>query len=439
MMVSKSKSILIAAMTVLGFSLEVAVAEPSVAPFYQEAMQLKPEGKLGQILKQEKISTPIKGAQAWRIAYISSDLNNKQTISTGLVVAPIGKAPEGGRPIVSWSHGTTGSAQNCGPSQVQNPAQPLNLYYLVGGNSWTDYGLPGLEQFIKEGYVVVGTDYQGLGAGGRHQYAVSLTNGRDAINIIRAAGTIKETEAGKKALIYGWSQGGGSTLGAAGQPDYIAQKGTAYDGIEMVGFVAMAPQDLEMYKPPVLDQAGGDKLVNDFATSWSGDSFEFGHFIMNMWGTQAAYPDKLKLTDLFTDEGAKVIDEIFLNKCIHVSIDAFNFSYGSTYKKMLRPKMENTFAWAQAIVGGAVSPTVKPAAPVLVMFGNKDTTVPPIMGDYYRKKMCAIGGNVARVQLPGEQNHFTTPGAAEPLYIPWVKDRFAGKPAANGCSAQNVM
>ena len=189
---------------ILGAALSIfsslAFALPEVPPFYQVVMQMKAEGKLGQVIKQEKIKTQIKGAQAWRIAYISSDLTGKKTISTGLVVAPVGQNPAGGRPVISWSHGTTGNAQSCGPSQVQNPAQDLNEYFLVGGNSWTDYGLPNVQKFIDEGYVVVGTDYQGLGGGGRHQYAVSNTNGRDAINIIRAVGTMKETGAGKKAV-----------------------------------------------------------------------------------------------------------------------------------------------------------------------------------------------------------------------------------------------
>jgi hypothetical protein len=104
---------------------------------------------------------------------------------------------------MAWAHGTTGTAQSCGPSQVLNPAVSLNQYFLVNGNSWTDYGLPNLEAFIKEGYVVVGTDYQGLGGGGRHQYVVSATQGRDAINSVRAVGSMPETGAGKKAVMYG--------------------------------------------------------------------------------------------------------------------------------------------------------------------------------------------------------------------------------------------
>lgn len=416
-----------------------ARAEPAVAPFYQSAMRMKPEGKLGQVVKKETIDTPVRGAQAWRIAYVSSDLNDRTTISTGLVVAPTGPAPAGGRPIISWSHGTTGNAQNCGPSQVENPAQSLNQYFLVNGNESTDYGLPSLEQFIADGYVVVGTDYQGLGAGGRHQYAVAKTNGRDAINAARAAGSMKETGAGRKTVMIGWSQGAGSTVGASSQAAYIARQGTAFDGLDVVGFVAMAIPDFGLYGPATMDEAGATKMVGDFATAWSVDSFAFAHMSMNMWGTQAAFPDKLQLSDIFTDEGAKVLDEIYSNKCVHTATDTINFNYGSSYKTLLRPQPKNALAWAQAILGGTLDHTTKPVAPVLILFGNKDTTLPPAMGEYYRKQICALGGNVARVQLPGDQNHFTTPTVSVPFYLPWIRDRIAGKPAADGCAADNAM
>lgn len=438
-MICKSKLAHAALFVALCLSSHIVQADPSVSPFYQSAMQMKAAGKLGQVIKKERINTPVQGAQAWRIAYISSDLNDKKTISTGLVVAPISVAPAGGRPIISWSHGTTGNAQNCGPSQVENPAQPLNQYFLANGNSWTDYGLPSLEQFIKDGYVVVGTDYQGLGGGGRHQYAVAKTNGRDAINAARAAGSMRETGAGKKTVMIGWSQGAGSTVGASSQAAYIAQKDTAFDGLDIVGFVAMSVPDLAMYRPATLDEAGATKMVSDFATAWSVDSFAFAHMSMNMWGTQAAYPDKLKLSDIFTDEGAKALDEIYLNKCVHVSTDTINFNYGTSYKTLLRPQPQNALSWAQAIIDGSVDNTAKPVAPVLILYGNKDTTLPPIMGEYYRKQVCALGGNVARVQLPGDQNHFTTPVVSVPFYLPWIKDRLSGKPAIDGCTAENVM
>lgn len=411
-----------------------AFANPPVQPFYASVMKMSPTGQLGQILKEEKIDTPIQGAQAWKIAYISSDISNRKTISTGIVVAPEGPAPSGGRPVMSWAHGTTGSAQNCGPSQILNPAVPLNEYFLLNGNSWSDYGIPAVEEFIKEGYVVVATDYQGLGGGGKHQYSVAGSNGRDAINAVRAAQTMKETGANKKMLVYGWSQGGGATLAAAGIPDYINQTGTASDNLEALGFVALAPDYIASLAPSrQLNQAAADKFIAAGSSQFSNNVFDFTHATMYFWGTQAAFP-QLSLTDLFTDEGAKVVETIYSNKCMHVASDTFNFIFGSNFKSLLKQTPTNTLAWANALLEGSV-PLAKPAAPVMIYFGDKDTTMPPVMGKIYQEQMCKLGGNVGRMQLPGEQSHFTTPGVAQPFYLQWVKDRVAGKPLVNGCPA----
>jgi hypothetical protein len=56
-----------------------------------------------------------------------------------------------------------------------------------------------------------------------------------------------------------------------------------------------------------------------------------------------------------------------------------------------------------------------------------------IKHELYQKQMCAIGGNVERIQLPGEQTHFSTPGVSALMYLAWVKDRVAGKPVKNAC------
>jgi len=410
----------------------VVYADPPMPPFYAAVMKMAPEGKLGQIIKKEKIETSVKGAQAWKIAYISSDVAERKTIATGVIISPIGQAPKAGRPILAWVHGTTGSAQNCGPSQITNPTAPLNEYFLMDGNSWTDYGIPNVEQFIKEGYVIVATDYQGQGGGGKHQYAVAGTNGRDAINSARAASSMKEVGAGKKTIIYGWSQGGGATIAAASLPEYQAQKGTAADGLQYLGFVALAPDDVAVMIPNVpTDDASATKIMNGFTAANVPNVFLFAHYMMGLWGAQAAFPD-LNLTDVLTDEGAKVADQLSRNKCVHVMADSFSYTYGDQYKSLIKPQPNNSAKWLKAFVEGSVKP-VKPVAPVVIYWGTKDTAVPPIMHELYQKQMCAMGANVGRNQLPGEQTHFTTPGVSAPMYLEWVKDRFAGKPLANAC------
>lgn len=416
-------------------ALKVAAQVP-LAPFYESASKITPQGKLGQVVKKEEITTSIAGARAWRIAYVSSDIGNRKTIVTGLLVAPTGKAPKEGRPVVAWAHGTTGTAQSCGPSQLIDPAVPLNEYFLVGGNSWTDYGMPALEEFIKSGYVVVATDYQGQGGGGKHQYVVSITQGYDAINSIRAAGDIKESGAGKKAVIYGWSQGGGTVLAAAGSGAYVSQKGTVFDGIDLVGFVAMAPPDTTVMAPAgPINPASAEDVLQGMFKAFSGNVFNFMHLAMNLWGTQAAYPDKLQLTDLFTDEGAKVLNEVLSKKCMHSAAGTINFNYSTRYLSLLKPKADNALAWLNALLAGSV-PDEKPIAPVIIFWGTHDTVIPPVLGELYREQMCKKGANVTRVQLPGEQTHYTTPGASQPLFVPWVQDRFAGKVLENGCSTK---
>jgi hypothetical protein len=409
-------------------------AEVSVPPFYQKAARINPTGPLGQVVAREPIATQIPGAVAWRIAYVSSDIQDRPTISTALVIAPKGKPAAGGRPIIAWAHGTTGTAQNCGPSQVLNPAQPLNEYFLVGGTSWTDFGVPAVNEFISSGYVVVATDYQGLGGGGRHQYAIAATQGRDAINSIRAAGSMGLSGESRKALVYGWSQGGGATIASASMPDYINRKGTAFDSLDVIGFVALAPQDLAVVAAAgTKDDAIATNVLDEMAKSFSSDVFNFTHYAMTMWALPGAFPD-LRLTDIFTQDGIKAFDQIFSKKCMHAAADTLSFNFSSTYQAFQNPRPANAREWIKALVQGSVAP-IKPVAPVVIYWGVKDTAVPPVMHKLYQAQMCKMGGNITRIQLPGEQSHFTTPAVSEPMYVQWVKDRVSGKPLANGCPA----
>jgi hypothetical protein len=56
------------------------------------------------------------------------------------------------------------------------------------------------------------------------------------------------------------------------------------------------------------------------------------------------------------------------------------------------------------------------------------------MGKLYQDRMCALGANISRIQLPGEETHFSTPKASEALYTTWIKERLKGKPLGNGCA-----
>ncbi|USQ15459.1 alpha/beta fold hydrolase (plasmid) [Legionella lytica] len=409
----------------------------SMGEFYSALPKAPVAGKLGFLIKYESIATTVSGAQAWKIAYLSSDVNGNKTIVTGIVVAPLSKSDSYKRPIMAWAHGTTGTAQNCGPSQVLDPAQPLNQYFLMNGTSWTDFGLPAMNAFIKAGYVIVATDYQGLGGGGKHQYTVAATQAHDVINSIRAVTQLQEAQADTRAIVYGWSQGGGATLAVAGMQGYLDHKDSVNDKIKILGFVAMAPYDMAATFPTQVksEQEASEQLKN-ISNLFSANVFNFTHYAQNLWGMVAAFPE-LKLSDILTDEGVDVVNKLMARKCMHAASDTLNFNYGDQYKSFLRSDIKNALAWVDANIKGSVNP-VTPLAPVIIYWGTNDTTIPPIMGELYFKQMCKIGGQVIRVRLPGNQNHFTTPASAEPLYISWIADRFAGKPVAHVCAELNA-
>lgn len=138
-------AVLMAAMPLMG---HLAIADPAqadpqvyLAPFYAGTAALNPVGKpLGTVLASEPVPADVPGSRAWRIAYVSSDPVGRRTVVTGLIAVPDGPAPTAGRPLLAWSHGTTGTARRCGPSQDARPAQPLNQYMLPTGTTWSDVG-----------------------------------------------------------------------------------------------------------------------------------------------------------------------------------------------------------------------------------------------------------------------------------------------------------
>jgi pimeloyl-ACP methyl ester carboxylesterase len=408
-------------------------AEPKIylAPFYANTSKLNPQGQpLGKVLDSEPTVSTVPGSKAWRIAYVSSDGADRRTVATAVIAVPTAAAPAGGRKLMAWAHGTTGTARRCGPSQMPQPAQPLNQILLPSGTSGSDFGLPAMEPLIQKGYVIVATDYQGLGGPGDHQYAQAVSNGRDVINALRAARDFKPAQAGEKAVVYGWSQGGGATIGAAGQGDY-AKSNEGVAPIDILGFVAMAPEDIGIQMPTgITTEAEAATLIQAFNGQMGGNVFNFTHLMMFYWGLAAAEPG-LNISDLLTPQATAQINAIMRRKCIHELSASFSYSYGNSYKQMLKATPTNALAWVKAIQ--KQSPGLKPMAPVVIYWGNQDDVVPPVMHKLYAQAACKQGAVMSRNELPGNNTHFSTPAASEPYYLPWIEERFSGKPALNGC------
>ena len=99
---------------------------------------------------------------------------------------------------------------------------------------YVDYIDPELEDWIDAGYVVLRSDFQGLGTPGDHPYLVGKAEGRSMLDIVSAAEQV-EHRLGNRFLLAGHSQGGHAALFAAGEAKTYAKK------IKLRGTVAYAP------------------------------------------------------------------------------------------------------------------------------------------------------------------------------------------------------
>jgi pimeloyl-ACP methyl ester carboxylesterase len=159
------------------------------------------------------------------VLYRSAAADGTPIAVSGTVSLPKGKAPKGGWPVITYDHGTTGIADQCAPSKdaVNNPAHVYNSYIYPLLNSW-----------LKAGYAVVRTDYQGLGTPGTHEYLVGIEEGRSTLDIVRAARQL-DPRVGKRFAIAGHSQGGHAALwGAVLAPSWTPD-------LKLAGTVAFAP------------------------------------------------------------------------------------------------------------------------------------------------------------------------------------------------------
>ena len=89
---------------------------PTGDAFYVPPHPLK-NAKPGTIIRSTPIAARRPGRAAWKILYLSRAVDGHDIAVSGVVVAPTGPAPHGGRPVVTWAHGGGGLADSCAPSK----------------------------------------------------------------------------------------------------------------------------------------------------------------------------------------------------------------------------------------------------------------------------------------------------------------------------------
>ncbi|WP_016691253.1 lipase family protein [Rhodococcus rhodochrous] len=120
-------------------------------------------------------------------------------LSTGQVFVPEGDSPAGGWPVIAWAHGTVGMADMDAPSRA---GVQYEIYRTLFGD------------WLRRGFLIVATDYAGLGTPGVHQYLDAEVAAHNVVDSVFAARELVP-EASRTWAVAGQSQGGHAALATA--------------------------------------------------------------------------------------------------------------------------------------------------------------------------------------------------------------------------------
>ncbi len=356
-------------------------AGPAGDAFYVPPSPL-PSNTPGNAIWQQPLPG-IDGASVAKILYVSQADDGTPLAESAVLVVPNGPAPVGGRPIVSWAHGTTGSADSCAPSKSDNASF-----------------IPAVAQLVSAGYVVVATDYQGLGTPGPHPYLDGQSEGRAVLDAAKAAQQLSGSS--NRVVAWGHSQGGQAVVWAG----EIAKAYAPH--LDVVGVVAAAPA---AHISPI-GAAGGTKAIAGF-------------WVPAMAGLAAAHSE-LNLADVMTPEAVTDLP-LLETGCLGEYFSAF----GGLAKAPEKTNPMDIPAW-KAVLTKNDAGQQPSAAPLFVAQGDQDTTVPQALNDIYTKAACSIGDVVGYRVYPG-LTHTTVMVSGVPDMLAWIADRLAGTPPPDTC------
>lgn len=239
---------LLVALVTAGVSISIHRSQPDEPGDFYTAPEVLP-GPPGTVIRAEVVLPFLDGAVAHRILYVTSGRDGRPTTSSGLVIVPEGPVPDGGRPVMAFTHGTVGIARRCAlsllPGDVYGPA------------------IPGIREFLDAGFVVAATDYAGLGSEATTGYLVGASQAYSALDSVRAAIAMPETGAGSRFATFGESQGGQAAL-------FTGQLAAGYaPELDLVGVAAAAPAtDLTALFAENVGTTFGDVLAAYALKSW---------------------------------------------------------------------------------------------------------------------------------------------------------------------------
>lgn len=362
--------------------------------FYEPPTPL-PAGQPGDIIRSEDLLGAPDGSHAWRILYHSTDVTGAEIAVSGVVLAPDGDARRGDRTIVSWGHPTTGAAQRCAPSVGVDP------FALIEG----------MHELLDAGYVVVATDYSGMGAPGPDSYLIGTTEGRNVLDAARAARSLKDTGAGSRLLLWGHSQGGQAAL-------FAAQDAPTYAPDLQLAAVAVAAPAVELAS--LLD----DDIVDDSGVTLGAYSFQA---YSSVYGPTTP---GLDLSTILTPAGIDAVPKMY-DLCLLGQNKELHAIAGPLVGSFLKADPAKVEPWATLLQQNTPGAT-RVDVPMFVAQGLSDQLVKPATTEAYAAKLCAAGEHLD-FRTYEDIGHGLVAERAVPDVLPFFSEALAGRTTRTTC------
>ncbi|HWT04648.1 MAG TPA: lipase family protein, partial [Xanthomonadales bacterium] len=368
-------------------------AGPNGAAFYVPPAPLAP-GRHGDVIWARPLTTAAAlphAAENSLVLYHTTSVDGRDVAVSGTVAVPSGPMPANGWPVISWAHGTTGDAPSCTPS-LDDATAPEH-WYLGPVNAL-------LDGYVQRGYAVVQTDYEGQGTPGVHPYLVGVAEGRDVVDMVRAARGVNP-RVGRRFVVMGHSQGGQSALFAASLAPAWAPE------LQLLGGVALAPashlgpwlRGLTTRQEPYLGFGFAALLIRGYASI-----------------------DPAVRADRLLSDAAMPLQSQLTDRCVLGLIKPDSWA-GLPPAKAFRADADLAPLLRQADANEPGS--LAYGVPVLMLQGTADTTVSPASTDLVRGELCAKAAALTYRAMPGATHNGMLPDSFA-IVQPWIDARFAG-------------
>ena len=383
----------IGALVVAGLAGRNLLVQRSLDPFYATPSDLPT--RPGTLIRTEPLTAGfsplvVAGGRGYRMLYTTARPDGTVAPAGGMVFVPDTPATDGPRPILAWAHPTLGEGEACAPSRSGNPLLDMQ---------------PWLTLALQRGWVVVATDYQGVGTDGTPMYLVGEAEARDVAYSAEAVGSFAAAQAGTKVAVFGHSQGGHSALWTG------ALASSLTPDLHVVGVAAAAPAaELAPVFDSLWDGSQAWLLSPDVVESWT--SYYRG------------LPDRV-LTPL-----ARAIGPAQSRACIYEGVAQSELLYRLGIRYNVRDPLRVP-GWPEAALRQTPAP-LPSTLPVLLVQSTSDQTIPGWTNGLLQKTWCAAGSQMDAIWLSGV-SHIDTATTASPAIVDWLQQRFDGQPTTSTC------